>query len=327
MEVFRPIPLDVMQIGEKTVVDLFILHEGRHMPFLGTGGVFTKEHLAELGRFGITRVHIRGGDARAFEEYVHHFSEMILNDPTIPPRVKDATFYVSASHALRKAMIDPGQERFEEIRKTIRPMLKNIMMNKVLLNDLFSITEHDFITYTHSINVGIYATALVMNLHDGGIPMSMESLERQCYGYFLHDIGKCMMPLSILKKPGKLNEEEWVVMKKHPQWGYAILMETGFLTDEAAYISMQHHERPNGSGYPFGMTDIHPCARICAFADIFDALISERPYKSPMKPLDAMEILKKEIHTDFDRTLVDTFTRMLGLNDQQMPLPRAAAGR
>lgn len=326
MDVFRPIPVDVIQINEKTVVDLFILHDGRYMPFLGTGGVFTKDHLVELNRFSIRKVYIRTGDSGAFEEYVHNFSEMILNDPTVPPKVKEATFYVSSNHALRKAMIDPGQGRFEAIRNTIRPMLRNIMMNKVLLNDLFSITEHDFITYTHSINVGIYATALVMNLHDDKNPISMEGLERQCYGYFLHDIGKCMMPLTILKKPGKLTQEEWVVMKRHPQWGYSILMETGFLTDEAAYISMQHHERPDGSGYPFGMTDIHPCARICAFADIFDALISVRPYKSPMKPIDAIEILKKEIYTDFDKTLVDTFTRMLGLDEEQVPLPRAAAG-
>jgi HD-GYP domain-containing protein (c-di-GMP phosphodiesterase class II) len=79
---------------------------------------------------------------------------------------------------------------------------------------------------------------------------------------FLHDIGKSKVPLNILRKRGKLSEDEWVIMKKHPGWGYAILMETGHLTDEAAYISMQHHERPDGSGYPFGTKEIHPCAQI-----------------------------------------------------------------
>jgi HD-GYP domain-containing protein (c-di-GMP phosphodiesterase class II) len=137
-------------------------------------------------------------------------------------------------------------------------------------------------------------------------------LERLSYGYFLHDIGKSRVPLQILRKKGSLSQDDWATMKKHPEWGYTILMETGTLTDEAAYISMQHHERPDGSGYPFGMKDIHPCARICTMADIFDALTSARPYKPPMRPFDALEIIKKEAFTEFDHNLLNTFIRMLG---------------
>ncbi|HWR68271.1 MAG TPA: HD domain-containing phosphohydrolase [Desulfomonilia bacterium] len=319
-------PIDVIQLNEKSVVDLFIKHDERFVPFLGRGGIFTKEQLVELNRFGINKVYIRVTDANAFEEYVHTHSELILTDPTIPPRVKEAAFYVSSIHALRKAMHDPNSERIEEIKNTLKPMFKNIMKNKVLLKDLFSITEHDFNTYTHSINVGIYATALAIHFFEHDASVGMESLEHQCYGYFLHDVGKCMVPLSILRKQGKLSQEEWTVMKRHPQWGYAILMETGHLTDEAAYISMQHHERPDGSGYPFGMSDIHPCARICAIADIFDALISTRSYKSPMKPLDAIEIIRREARSDFDTSLVDTFVRMLGMNNESSGLSRTASG-
>ncbi len=326
MDVFRPIPIDVIQLYEKLVVDLFIKHDDRIVPFLQKGGVFTKDHLNELNRFGISRVYIHGKDAFTFEEYVHTYSAMILADSTVPTKVKEATFYVSSIHALRKAMIDPNSDRIEEIKNTIKPLFKKIMKNKVLLNDLFSITEHDFNTYTHSINVGIYATSLAMHLYEDESTVNMESLERQSYGYFLHDIGKCMLPLSVLKKPGKLSLEEWIIMKKHPEWGYAILTETGQLTDEAAYISMQHHERPDGSGYPYGVKDIHPCARICAVADIFDALISVRPYKSPMKPLDAIEILKKEAYTDFDKNLVNTFIRMLGLHEKQIQSSQVANG-
>jgi HD-GYP domain-containing protein (c-di-GMP phosphodiesterase class II) len=165
-----------------------------------------------------------------------------------------------------------------------------------------------------------------MHFFESDSMVDIQSLERQCYGYFLHDIGKCMLPLSVLKKPGKLSQEDWVSMKKHPEWGYAILMETGHLTEEAAYISMQHHERPDGSGYPFGMKDIHPCARICAIADIFDALISVRPYKSPMKPLDAIEIIKKEAYTEFDKSLVNTFIKMLGLHEENIQLSQVVNG-
>jgi HD-GYP domain-containing protein (c-di-GMP phosphodiesterase class II) len=320
MESFRPIPIDVIQINEKSAVDLFIKHEDRFSPFLEKGGIFTRDHLIELNQYGISRVYIRGTEARAFEEYVYAYSEMILNDPTVPYKVKEATFCVSSIHALRKAIIDPNSERIEEIKNTLQPLFKNIMKDKILLNALFSIADHDFNTYKHSINVGIYATSLAMHFYEADSAVSFESLERQSYGYFLHDIGKTQLPLSILRKQGKLSQEEWTIMKKHPEWGYNILMETGHLTDEAAYISMQHHERPDGSGYPFGMKDIHPCARICAIADIFDALISVRPYKSSMKPLDAIEIIKKEAYTEFDKSLVNTFIKMLGLHEEHIQL-------
>src|SRR5208337_1195680 len=187
-----------------------------------------------------------------------------------------------------------------------------IMKNQVLLSDLFSITEYDFNTYTHSVNVGIFATSLAITYYKGGSTVRMEELERLSYGYFLHDIGKSKIPLSILKKKGKLSQDEWVIMKKHPEWGYSILMETGHLTEEAAYISMQHHERPDGSGYPSGMTDIHPCARICTIADIFEALTSVRPYKTAMRPFDALKIIKNEALTEFDQSLLKTLIRLLG---------------
>jgi HD-GYP domain-containing protein (c-di-GMP phosphodiesterase class II) len=326
MNMFRPIPIDVIQINEKSVVDLFIKHDDRFMLFLGKGGLFTKNHLVELNRFNMTNIYIRNKDSCAFEEYVHAYSEVILTDPTVPFKVKRATFYVSSVNALRKAMIDPNSERLDQIKNTIKPLFKNIMNNKVLLKDLFSVADHDFNTYMHSINVGIYATALAIHFFEGDSTIDMESLKRQSYGYFLHDIGKCMLNPSVIKKKGKLSQEDWAIMKKHPEWGYSILMETGYLTDEAAYISMQHHERPDGSGYPFGTKDIHPCARICAIADIFDALISARPYKLPMKPLDAIEIIKKEVYNEFDRSLVDTFIRMLGLQEEQPQLSQVVNG-
>ena len=315
VDIFRPIPVDVIQLDEKSVVDLFIKHEDRLMPFLQKGGVFTRDHLVELNQYGLNKIFIRGREAIVFEEYVSAYSDRILTDPTVPSKVKAATFYVSSIYALRKAFDDPNSERVEEIKNTLKPMFKNIMNNQVLLNDLFSITEHDFSTYTHSVNVGIFATSLAIHFFKGDSTIGNIQLERQSYGYFLHDVGKSRVPLEILRKRGKLNQDEWAVMKKHPEWGYTILMETGHLTDEAAYISMQHHEQPDGSGYPFGMKDIHPCARICAVADIFDALTSARPYKKAMRPFEAIDIIKKEAFTEFDHNLLSTFIKMLGPNE------------
>jgi len=75
---------------------------------------------------------------------------------------------------------------------------------------------------------------------------------------------------------------------------------------------MQHHERPNGSGYPLGLKDIHPCARICTIADIYDALTATRPYKNAMKPFDALKTLQDEAFTEFDHILINKLIKLLG---------------
>jgi HD-GYP domain-containing protein (c-di-GMP phosphodiesterase class II) len=282
--------------------------------------MFTRENLAELTRNRIRRFYVRTSESELFEEYLHAFMDRILTDPAVPLKVKASTFYVSSSHSLRKAFDDPNPERIEKIKKTLKPMFRHIMENTTLLEGLFSITEHDFNTYTHSVNVGIFATSLAIHFYKGDTSMGTGDLERLCFGYFLHDIGKARVPASILRKEGPLSAQEWAVMKRHPEWGYAILMETGHLTDEAAYIAMQHHERPDGSGYPSGMRDIHPCARICTMADIFDALTSQRPYKPSMRPFDAFELVKKEAFTEFDHLLVKSFITMLGPRGTNDPM-------
>jgi len=321
MDVFRPIPVDVMLINEKSVVDLFVKHDNRLVPFLEKDGVFTRDHLAELNQYGVSRLFIRGRESNTFEEYINSYSDRILTDPTVPSKVKAATFYVSSNHALKKAFENPDTEQIEEIKHTLKSMLKNIMNNQLLMGDLFSITDYDYSTYTHSVNVGIFATSLAIQFYKCEKPQELEYLERLCYGYFLHDIGKSKVPLEIIRKRGKLTEDEWVIMKKHPEWGYTILMETGHLTDEAAYISMQHHEKPDGTGYPFGTREIHPCARICTIADIFDALTSVRPYKTAMKPFDALKLIKNEALTPFDHSLLNSLIKLLGPQPGRVDLP------
>ena len=93
-------------------------------------------------------------------------------------------------------------------------------------------------------------------------------------------------------------------MRSHPYQGYRILQETGFLTEEARFIALQHHERHDGTGYPRGLKGgkIHPYGRICAIADVFDALTSERSYKRRIEPFDAASMMWTKWPTISTRT-------------------------
>jgi len=312
MKTFRSAPVDIMLINDTIVVDLFILSGDKLFPYIEKGCMLTRERYEELLRFGIRNLYIRSDEADTFDEYLSSHSEKILNDPNMPSKVKAATFYISSIYALKNAFDNPSPVLMDEAKKILKPMVKNILGNKVLMRDLFSITAYDYTTFKHSVNVGIYATAIAIDFYKADTSIKPEDIERLSYGYFFHDIGKSKLPLSIINKKGKLDQEEWDLMKKHPEWGYTILMETGNLTDEAAYISMQHHERPNGSGYPLGLKDIHPCARICTIADIYDALTATRPYKNAMKPFDALKTLKDEAFTEFDHILINRLITLLG---------------
>jgi putative two-component system response regulator len=132
----------------------------------------------------------------------------------------------------------------------------------------------------------------------------------------LHDVGKIHIRDSILLKPGALTDEEWEEMKKHTTFGENVIKkiqedakESEFLT-HAKTMAGTHHERWDGSGYPYGMagSNIPLEGRLMAIVDVYDALISERPYKKPFSVEQAMHIIKSESGTQFDPALVEVFS-------------------
>lgn len=135
-----------------------------------------------------------------------------------------------------------------------------------------------------------------------------EELKVLEYGALLHDIGKIGIPDAILKKPGKLTEEEWDVMKTHPGVGYKILNKIQFL-EEASQIVLHHHEKFNGRGYPGGLAGeaIPAGSRIFAVADTVDAMTSERPYRKALSFEIAAEELEKFKGDQFDPQVVEAF--------------------
>ena len=131
----------------------------------------------------------------------------------------------------------------------------------------------------------------------------------------MHDTGKIGIPDAILKKPGKLDANEWEVMKTHAQIGYDILSKNRTeLFQLAAEIALNHYERWDGSGYPNGLSgqDIPESARIVAIVDVFDALTMKRPYKAAWSIDKAVVEMQRGSGTHFDAQLLDCFLDNLG---------------
>jgi putative two-component system response regulator len=162
-------------------------------------------------------------------------------------------------------------------------------------------------TATHIRRVTSYCDLLARHL---GLPE--EEREALCVASPMHDVGKLGIPDAILLKPGKLNPEEWAIMQKHTTIGAHILDGSSSTVMRAGQIiALSHHERWDGSGYPHGLagTDIPLWGRICALADVFDALTNERPYKKAFTNEQAFEIMKAE-RGHFDPDLLELFLQI-----------------
>ncbi len=160
-------------------------------------------------------------------------------------------------------------------------------------------------TGMHVVRISHHARRLALQ-----VGYNDEAAEELFHAAPMHDVGKIGIPDAILLKPGSFEPDEWAIMKKHTQIGAKIIgQHRSSLLKLAATLSLCHHEKYNGTGYPKGLKgkDIPHQARILSLVDVFDALLSTRPYKQPWPLSDAVALIKKERGEHFDPELVDAF--------------------
>jgi len=160
------------------------------------------------------------------------------------------------------------------------------------------------------LNTGVHSTRLAEWGMRVGQELGLEETELQNLevAALLHDIGKVGIPDAILRKPGRLDPEEYALMKKHPEYGWAVLrMLPGF--ERAALDILHHHESFDGKGYPAGLkeTEIPVVSRIVCVIDAFDAMVSSRPYRKGLPFQEAVRRLNEASGTQFDPVVVQSF--------------------
>jgi putative nucleotidyltransferase with HDIG domain len=140
-------------------------------------------------------------------------------------------------------------------------------------------------------------------------------------GAMLHDIGKIGVPDSILRKPGKLTDEEWEIMRKHPEYAFNIISPIEYLRS-ALDIPYCHHEKWDGTGYPRGLKEreIPLPARLFAVIDVYDALTSDRPYRKAWTNEEAIDYIRAESGKHFDPEIVRTFLEMIEKEENKQRL-------
>ena len=177
-------------------------------------------------------------------------------------------------------------------------------MVEILVKCLTRLLFKDLDTYRHSLRVGNMASKFADYLH-----FDDEQKQKLVFGCFLHDFGKILIPHEVLNKESPLTPNEWEVMKLHPVMGMKLLLAEGEIDEETVNIVKFHHERLDGSGYPYGLKgdEIPVHARICAIIDAYDSMLSNRTYRKGISPIKAREELLKQCNTQFDEFYVREF--------------------
>lgn len=175
------------------------------------------------------------------------------------------------------------------------------------VNYLGELRVFDEYTYSHNVNVSALSVALgiKLNMRDADIrDMALATL--------LHDLGKMKIPKEILNKPGKLNDKEFAVMKLHPQLGFKMITEDLKLPFKISRVALEHQEKFGGGGYPRNVNgnDTAIFSQICTICDVYDALVSKRPYKEAKSTPMALKIMLSEGSKSFNPALLNKFVYM-----------------
>lgn len=205
-------------------------------------------------------------------------------------------------------MLEQKHNYISTIHSVAKDLSEAITSSDNISYGLSYIKDLDKNTYDHSLNV-----ATISLLIGASMNLDKNDLLTLGVGGLLHDIGKAFIDKNILLKPGRLTDEEFKLMKEHSSKGYECFENTPTLSHNSKMAILQHHERVDGTGYPFGIDsdEINFFAKIVSVADVYDALTSVRPYKNSMYPNDAFEFIFSKVDSMFDFEVVKSFSKCL----------------
>lgn len=274
---------------------------------IARGTALDEYHIDALLKLGITSVYIREGEEDPEDASVSPQILDTIEKLKVPDRAK-----VKLNESVKKRVSEGIQYLYNntssatfvsDANNIASDLMKAISDNDAIAVDIGALKVSDEYTFKHSVDV---ATMAMVIARKHGLPKN-EILKVGIAG-LLHDVGKSQIPNEILNKAGRLTEEEFALMKQHSLFGFKILKEKESVAPEICQGVLQHHEKLNGQGYPLGLSgdQISLYAKILSVADIYDALVTERPYKKAFSQNDAIEIIMS-MTTDLDISVMESF--------------------
>ncbi|MGG7165525.1 HD-GYP domain-containing protein [Clostridium ihumii] len=260
-------------------------------PLLKKGVKITSSYIQKLKDLGVLYIYLK--DDR--------LNDIVVEDNELQSLKQDTMYCLS------KVIRNIGaitQSHIKDCVNSVSEMIDYIMNMRDINKSLYEIKTHDNYTMLHSVDTG--ANTAFIGLALG---FNKDMLNELVIGGTLHDIGKLKIPISIIDKKGPLTEDEYNEIKRHTIYGVEVLKGKHGIPKSALRTILEHHEKLDGTGYPYGMKDkeISINAKITSVCDVFDALTSDRSYRKKFNPTDAYELILSEAGRSFDERVVTAF--------------------
>jgi putative nucleotidyltransferase with HDIG domain len=231
------------------------------------------------------------------------FNDEVKRAAKICARSKEAVVSMFQEARMGKAI------EAEEVGPLVEEIANSTLRNPGALISLARLKTADDYTYMHSVAVCALMIALARKL-------GLDAQQTRDAGMagLLHDLGKAMIPMEILNKPGKLTDEEFAIVKTHPEEGHKLLVDGHGISETIKDVCLHHHEKVDGSGYPKGLNaeTMSLFAKMGAVCDVYDAITSNRPYKAGWDPAESIKRMA-EWKGHFDPTVFQAFVKSLGI--------------
>jgi putative nucleotidyltransferase with HDIG domain len=255
------------------------------------GTVLSDTNIKKLAMLGIGSIYIKNPLFAAID-----VPELVREDT----RVR----LIQALQAACAGYQKTGELDATPLRAEIKAMVEEVIGNRDAMIHTYDLRTYQDYVYAHSVNVAIIAVLIALNLE-----YNESKLCDLALGALLHDIGMLTVPNEIIMKMGNLTPAESATVQGHALQGFEIVRKRREISTLAAHVAFQHHERFDGTGYPRRLKgeEIHEYARIVAVADIFDALIADRPYRKGLLPHEAYEIIMTLADRYVDKNILDLF--------------------
>ena len=314
---YHPIALETLLSEEISPLDLYyqLDETGETVLFRSRSFPPSPSDILSLINMGLEFlwVHEKDFERFDFERIEDPFAELdidieaTINDPSIPVETKCEVTYNASNTIMRKVFESRDPEKVLSTSSKILDSVIDVIFDDNEASHNFIVQMRlDYELYSHSLNVCLYGMSLaqkVLNIS------KQDALTRYGPGFLLHDFGKTVIPKEILEKMGEWTDDEISQMNEHPITSLKLIEDHISLPPESVSIILHHHERLDGSGYPYGLSekDISPAARICAIADEFDILSTNRSNRKRMPSFQALSMMRKEVPQKFDSSYFEEF--------------------